>query len=104
MRFAESALLRKWGVVEIILLNAQAGSDVIADKAEPRELLGGEDGAGLGFVHEPFVKALADRVSEGGEDGLLFQGEADESDEVGEASGLGAALHFRRSGDGEGVP
>lgn len=44
------------------------------------------------------------RVGEGGEDGLLFQGEADEGDEVGEAPGLGAAPDLAGSSDGKGVP
>ena len=60
--------------------------------------------ASLGFVAQPFVEPLGHRIGEGREHGLLFQREADERDEVGEASGLRAALHFPGRGGGEGVP
>ena len=69
-------------------LVARDGHLSVHSSAEPGELLGREDGSGLGFVHEPFVEALAHGVGEGSEDGLLLQREADEGDEVGEASGL----------------
>ena len=104
MCFAQTAALAERRVFKILRLDADGRGDVVADEAEPRQLLGRDDGTGLGFVHEPLVEALAHGVGEGGEHGLLFQGEADEGDEVSEASGLGAAAHFAGSGDGEGVP
>ena len=104
MCFAQTAALAERRVFKILRLDADGRGDVVADEAEPGELLGREDGSGLGFVHEPFVEALAHGVGEGSEDGLLLQREADEGDEVGEASRLRAALHFAGSGDGEGVP
>jgi len=35
MRFAESAALAKWRVIEIVRLDAHAGGDVVADEVEP---------------------------------------------------------------------
>jgi hypothetical protein len=85
-------------------LDRQAGGDVVTDELEPTELLGREDGAGLGLACEPLVEALGHRAVEGRQHGLLLQGEADQGDKVGEASGLGAALDLVGRGDGEGVP
>ncbi len=72
----------------------KAGGDVVADEVEPAELFGGEDRAGLGFVHEPFIEPFPYGLGEGREHGLLFQREADQGDEVGEAPDLGAAFSF----------
>ena len=104
MRFAQAAALVERGEFQILRLDAQAGGDVVADEVEPGELLGREGCARLGLVHEPFVEPLGHGVGEGREHGLLFQREADEGDEVGEASGLRAALDLAGRGDGEGVP
>ena len=47
MRFAEAAALAEGRVFEIFGVDAQAGGDVVADEAEPGELLGGESGSGI---------------------------------------------------------
>ena len=43
VRFAEAAALAEWRVVEIIRLDAEAGSDVVADEFEPCALFRGKD-------------------------------------------------------------
>ena len=41
MGFPEAAFLVKACVVEVVLLDAEAGCDVVANEVEPRKLVGG---------------------------------------------------------------
>src|SRR4051812_37368030 len=104
MRFSQSAALTERRVIEIVRLDAQAGGDVVANEIQPGELVGAKFDARLGLVHEPFVEAGADRFSERFEHWLLFQRKSDKRDEVGEASGLRAALDLGWRGGGKGLP
>lgn len=104
MGFAQAAALGEGGVVKIVGVDAEGGGDVVADVVEPRQLVGGEGDAGGGFVREPVVEAVLDGFGEGAEFGLLFEGVADEGDEVGEAVDGAAAFDALGGGGGAGVP
>ena len=102
--FAEAAALGEGGIVEVVGFDGDAGGDLVAHELQPGELVGGEGCACFGFVHEPFVEAFVDGFGKWFERGLLFEGVADEGDEVGEAAGLGAALDAFGGGGGGGLP
>lgn len=129
IRATESAALGERGVAEIVGLDGARGGDVVADEAQPGELFLGEGAGGLPFAGfddrvrfgddaefgvfrvglagvavQPGVEAFADGFGEGAQVGFLLQGEAHEGDEVGEATGLGAAEHAVGRGGGVGGP
>src|SRR5947207_15682143 len=86
MRFAQTTALGERRQFQILRLNADGRSDVVANQIEPRELFGAKLDAGFCLVHEPFVEPLGYGVGEGREDGLLFQRKADERDESHQSS------------------
>ena len=90
MRFAEAAALGEGGVAEVVGFDGEAGGDVVAHQIQPGALIGGEGGAGGGLLREPAIEAGLDGVGEGFEDGLLFEGETHEGDQVGEAADAGS--------------
>lgn len=104
MGLAEAAALAEGGVAEIVRLDAEAGGNMVADEAQPGELIGGEGDRRLGFGLQPVVEAFLHGLRKGFEQGLLLEREADEGHEVGKAASLGAALDFGRGGGGKGIP
>jgi hypothetical protein len=124
MRFAETSALREGRVAEVVGVDAQAGGDVVADEAEPGELFRSESGSGIlplffygkrrdaastllamaASTLQPLIEPGLDRVGKGFEEGLLFQGEAHEGDEISKAAGLRAAFDFPGDRDRKGVP
>src|SRR5262249_33795100 len=104
MSLAQSATLTKGGIVEIGGLDANGCGDMIADEFEPRALLETEDNIFGDVSFDPLDESLIDSLGKGLKGLLAFESEPNEGDEVGEATGLGAAFDFFRRDGGKGVP
>lgn len=94
VRLPQPALLRERHLVEAVLLNRQAGGDVVADGFQPTPLLVGELPPGLFLLRHPRLEPRVHVVAERVQVRLLVNGVAHQRDDVGEDVLPGAA-HLR---------
>ena len=104
MCFSQPTALAERRVVKVVGFNAEAGSDVVADEFEPGALFGRKANILSDVSFDPFDETVMDCLRKRFKNLLAFQREANKSDEVGEAAGLGASFDFLRDDGGEGVP
>ena len=81
---AQATVLSRGGIVEILQVHSQAGGDVVTDQVQPLTLFRGKGPPQLGLLIEPVLAAFMDVVRVGYELAGFMQGQAHETDQVGD--------------------